>query len=179
METINPIIVGGSGGGGTQPIEVTFSGGDVWPDNIVTAKWNVPIGAYAAYNWGNLASVTLPDGVTSVGTFAFYHCSSLASVTLPDGVTSVGANAFSGCISLASITLPDGVTSIGNFAFSNCGSLASFTCLATTPPTILTNSFSNAKADMAIYVPADSVDAYKAATNWSDRADYIQAIPEG
>ena len=46
-----------------------------------------------------------------------------ASVTIPEGVTSIGRSAFSGCSSLASVTIPESVTSIGEYAFSSCSSL--------------------------------------------------------
>ena len=61
--------------------------------------------------------------------------------------------------------------------FANNSSCASLTIDDEVPPTIAANTITGLKADCAIYVPAASVDAYKAAQYWSDRADYIQAIP--
>jgi hypothetical protein len=37
---------------------------------------------------------------------------------------------------------------------------------------------SGTAADLKIYVPADLVDTYKAASNWSAYADKIMAIPQ-
>jgi hypothetical protein len=91
------------------------------PDGVTSIE------TYAFYDCFSLASITIPDGVTSIETYAFYNCYSLASITIPNTVTSIGINAFYGCSSLASITIPDGVTSIGNTAFYNCSSLASIT----------------------------------------------------
>ena len=48
---------------------------------------------------------------------------------------------------------------------------------AETPPTIANSTITGLKADCIIYVPAASVDAYKAKQYWSARAAYIQAIP--
>ncbi|MBQ7045508.1 MAG: leucine-rich repeat domain-containing protein, partial [Clostridia bacterium] len=68
----------------------------------------------------SLASVTIPDSVTSIGSYAFYCCYSLASVTIPDSVTSIGSSAFGICLSLTSVIIPDSVTSIGFGAFTYC-----------------------------------------------------------
>lgn len=88
---------------------------------------NVNIGAYAFDYCYSLASVTIPDGVTSIENYAFRSCCSLTSVTIPDSVTSIGSYAFGGCYGLASITIPDSVTSIESGAFSSCCVLASIT----------------------------------------------------
>ena len=124
-----------------------------------------------------LASVTIPNSVTSIGDSAFYDCSGLASVTIPNSVTSIGDSAFYGCSSMTSVTIPNSVTSIGDGAFYGCSSMTSITIEATKPPTLSgTGAFSDTN-NCPIYVPTESVDAYKAATNWSNFANRIQAIP--
>jgi len=45
------------------------------------------------------------------------------------------------------------------------------------PPTLGSGALSNVPADCAIYVPSASVAAYQAASGWSARSAYIQAIP--
>ena len=55
--------------------------------------------------------------------YAFYGCTSLASISLPEGVTSIGSYAFSYCTSLTSISLPESITSIEQYAFQNCDNL--------------------------------------------------------
>ena len=124
----------------------------------------------------SLTSITIPDSVTSIGDYAFYKCSGLTSITIPDSVTSIGASVFSGCRSITSVTIPDSVTSIGEYAFNNCKSLTSITVEALTPPNLGDSAFSYTN-DCPIYVPAASVDAYKAASGWRGYASRIKPIP--
>ena len=162
------------------------------------------IGNYAFRDCSSLTSITIPDSVTSIGDRVFYGCSSLTSITIPNSVTSIGSSVFSGCSSLTSITMPNSVTSIGNSVFNDCSNLTSitigdgvksiggyafyycstntelggtYTILATTPPTIQSTTFQNAKINKII-VPKGSLDAYKAATNWSALADKIEEAAE-
>lgn len=68
-------------------------------------------------NKGDITSVVVESGVTSVGMYAFYSCSTMTSVTLPEGLTAIGPYAFSNCSSLTSVTIPSTVTSIADYAF--------------------------------------------------------------
>lgn len=67
------------------------------------------------------------------------------------------------------------ITGIGSTAFNK--ELTSATCLSTTPPTIGDPQvFGGNTQNYPIYVPAESVATYKAATNWSSLETRIQAI---
>ena len=131
-----------------------------------------------AFTWcEDLTNITIPNSVTSIGDYAFNYCSDLTSVTIGNSVTSIGNYAFSSCNSLTSVTIPNSVTSIGRLAIANCLGLTSITIEATTPPTLAnSNAFFNTN-NCIIYVPAESLEAYKTATNWSSLADRIQPIP--
>jgi hypothetical protein len=81
------------------------------------------IPAKAFENLNLLASVTIPDNITSIEEWAFDNCKSLTAIIIPDGVTSIGEGAFDHCKRLASIIIPDSVTSIGKGAFKGCSNL--------------------------------------------------------
>ena len=135
------------------------------------------IGNAAFYNCTGLTSVTIPNSVTTIGDLAFLGCSGLTSITIPNSVTEIGVEAFEGCSGLTSITIPNSVTEIGDYVFYNCSGLTSITIQATTPPTLGgTDAFNGTNANLIIYVPAESVDAYKTATNWSSLVSRIQPI---
>lgn len=130
---------------------------------------------------GDFTSVTIGNNVTSVGDYAFNYCKDLTSVTIGNSVTTIGEWAFNGCSRLTSVTISDSVTEIGYGAFFNCTSLTSVYCKVITPPSLDFSVFeyydedssSSLKIGCPIYVPTESVEAYKAADGWSEYADYI------
>ncbi len=139
------------------------------PDSVTT------IGRSAFYNCDALTSVTIPDSVMTIGDFAFRNCSALTSITIPDSVTKIGMYAFCYCDALTSIIIPNSVTTIGDSAFANCDALKTVYCKPTTPPSLYDYYvFYNNASGRKIYVPTASVDAYKAASSWSEYADAIE-----
>ena len=127
-----------------------------------------------AFDSCKITSVAIPDSVTTIGNYAFQSCTSLTSVNIPDSVTTIGVGAFQSCTSLTSVSIGDSVTTIGNKAFFYCKSLTSVYCKATTPPALGGTSVFDANGSgRKIYVPAESVDAYKSATNWNEYASSI------
>lgn len=154
----------------------------------------------AFYLCSRLTSVGSMANVTSIGYQCFSNCSSLSiNLSLPSlttfpgnggeftssGITGIAdlgslgamkAQSFSACASLTSVDIPDTITSMPQWCFLNCTSLTTATIRATTPPTA-DRAFQGCSALTAIYVPAASVAAYKAANYWSTLASIIQAIP--
>ncbi len=133
------------------------------------------IGERAFYNCTGLTSITIPNSVTNIENHAFFKCSGLASVTIGNSVTTIGDYAFTDCSSLTSVTIPNSVTSIGSDAFFGCRGLTSITCEAVNPPTLGSSVFYGVNKSIPLYVPAQSVNEYKAADQWKEFN--IQAIP--
>jgi len=141
------------------------------PNSVTT------LGEYAfAYDSG-LTSVTIGSGLTSVGAYIFANCSGITNVSITEGLTKLGYAMFNNCKKLSSVVIPSTIEYIGGNAFSYCSGLTSVTCLAENPPE-LGDTAVFYKSTCPIYVPSQSVNAYKSATNWSTYSSRIQAIPE-
>jgi hypothetical protein len=93
-------------------------------------------------------------------------------------VTKITVNMFKTEATLASITLPNSITTIQDEAFYHCENLATIKMEPITPPTIYSNTFSNAEALTTIIVPAESVDEYKNADQWKNYKSKIVASTE-
>ena len=150
------------------------------------------IGHFSFASCSSLTSIEIPNSVTSIGDEVFLGCTGLTSpvynthvfaylptsysgaYTIPDGIESIAGDAFNSCF-LTSVIIPNSVTSIGDEAFAYCTSLASITCEASTLPTLSPNVFSEVPKSIPLYVPAESIEAYKAADQWKDFTN-IQAI---
>ena len=117
-----------------------------------------------------LTNVHFPN-LTMVQSETFYHCQVLTNVDLPK-VKSIGAKAFMFCYSLKSVILrSETVCTLSNTsALQGCYHILG---------TVDTTYNPNGDKDGYIYVPANLVDSYKTATNWSTYASQIRAIDEG
>lgn len=128
----------------------------------------------------NLVTVVLPNSVESIGNYAFYGCSNLTSIVLTDRVVnnpsaSIGNCAFGRCSNLQEFTFPSGLRYIYNSVLVDCTSLNRITILDPTPTELGSTAFDNT-GDCPIYVPAESINLYKTAKNWSAYADRYQPI---
>ena len=96
-------------------------------ETVIIEDGVTSIGNHAFDQCSHITSVTIPNSVRNIGNFAFRDCCWLTSITIPNSVTSIGDWAFYKCWSLTSVTIPNSVTSIGSSAFWDCSSLTSVT----------------------------------------------------
>lgn len=121
-----------------------------------------------------LRNVSLPNSITDIPDSTFNACSSLTNIIIPNSVTRIGSSAFYYC-NLSSINIPSGVTFMGDEVFARNSGMTSVTVNAITPPTLGSKVFDYTN-NCPIYVPCESVEAYKAASDWHSYKSRIQGI---
>jgi len=127
--------------------------------------------------------------VTEIKNEAFFYCD-VPSVVIPNSVERIGYGAFLES-TLASIDIPSSVTSI-DASFQTCFNLSRVTCHATTPPSVRGDDFMcnaydwyNFDSDSCIYstaklfVPNESLEAYRAHEEWGRFSNIVPFIGAG
>lgn len=148
---------------------------------LITATYNVTNNGQnkLLHNNTNIEKMWV-DGVLQpnvITTFIFQTIGEhIVKYKLTDNV-SISSYTFYFLGGLKSIIIPNNVTSIGKSAFIDNNSMQSITVEATTPPTLYDKNVFYNTNNCPIYVPAESVDTYKAASGWSGLASRIVAIP--
>ena len=108
--------------------------------------------------------------------------SGLKTVVIGECVPAIVGECFSDCANLTSVII-EGNTSIDHYSFArNNGHLKSITMYSTTPPPCESTAFTYFNGSyvpmtsITIYVPSQSVNAYKNARGWSKYKYKIQAL---
>ncbi|MBR6339238.1 MAG: leucine-rich repeat domain-containing protein [Alloprevotella sp.] len=113
-----------------------------------------------------LSSVNLPS-IKQIDSHAFYNCTLLKKVILGDELTSLGESVFYNDTTLTSIDLPSSLCTVGGSSFGYCKNIKKVICRAVIPPTCSNNIFPGCDmTDVKMYVPAMSIDKYRAKTGW-------------
>lgn len=123
----------------------------------------------------DVGSVTTVQGIFT----NMYNLGSMDLTNWDFSAMTVTTQMFYGCFMLKEVRLGSTLTVLSVQTFNNAQFIESFVFYSTTPPTMAsTNAFSSISTAAKIYVPDDSVDAYKAASNWSTYASYIYPLSE-
>lgn len=186
----------------TIPNTVTYIGQSAFANCLNLANITIPssvttFNTYSFYNCISLTSVTIPNGVTTIPSSCFFgggfsnisfpisvtrietqafKGSKLTTLSIPDTITFIGNSVFEACSQLTSVVIGTGITNMSNAVFYNCTALQSVVIKATNPPT-QTNAFNNT-GNCPLFVPASSLDTYKAASGWSTYASRIYPIQQ-
>jgi len=122
--------------------------------------------AFSDTGWYN----NQPDGILYLDNWLLGYKGNkpTGDLVISNGTKGIAEYAFYDCSGLVSVTIPSSVTSIGTAAFQNCRGLTSVTSLIMTPFAIHDTSFSGAYYTATLYVPAGTIDAYKATKGWKN-----------
>ena len=145
-----------------------FSGCYNLSGNLILPNSVTRIGNNAFYGRGGLTgNLTIPNSVTTIGNNAFYNCTGFTGdLIIPDSVTTIGQFAFYNCSGFTgNLIIGNSVTTIGYYAFQNCSGLSEIIVLQLTPPSLGSSAIPYA-SNCPIYVPYESLNVYKTATNW-------------
>lgn len=122
------------------------------------------------YNY-SLEEIIFPDDITKVDSYFCGH--GLMRVELNEGLQTIEISAFQNS-NITQVTIPSTVKAIGSYAFQNTYSLTNVWIKPIAPPTLGNTSSFYRHENLKIYVPLESLEAYKKATNWTVFADYME-----
>lgn len=155
-------------------------------------------------NCVELKNIDIPNSLILLGTNAFGNCRSLEYFHFPDDIQVIKPSVLAGCTSIKEIMIPATVQGIDDHAFSNtgienctipefvmylghsvfggCEQLKTVTLYCSEPPYgpndhYTYEIFNDCDALESIFVPAESVDAYKNSDEWRPYRSKIFPIP--
>lgn len=143
------------------------------------------IGENAFYGCENLSTITVSNGNAKYDSRD--NCNALietatntilrgsSSTVIPNSVTTIERNAFRGS-KIAKIVIPASVKNIGQWAFQDCKSLTTVVCKSKSVIDVSGLLPFDPLPNATLYVPAESLEAYKAANEWSKFSN-IQPLP--
>lgn len=149
-----------------------------------------------AFFASNLEEIRIPGGVKDVQRQAFESCFSLEKAYIEDGVETLGFKCFSGCLKLRFIDLPSTLKRFEGYVFYD-SAIRTIVCRAEVPPVAdlldfgwvdegdpciwpdwLTGWDCTTVVPLSkLYVPKESIEAYKTAPGWSRYATLIEILP--
>lgn len=192
----------------TTVIITDFTGNDEPHELVIPAtidgKTVAAIGEEAFYACSNIASLVLPEGLTTIGAYAFANCEVLTTVSFPSTLTTVekgafyscdtlselkldttalktiGDNAFADCIALTDVIFPSTLTTVGDIAFLNCTALESI-ALPEGVSAVGAQAFYNCTAVTSLTLPAslETIGSWAFNPMARDLADEAIVLPAG
>ena len=126
----------------------------------------------------DVTEFVVPEGITHISAHVASKLQNLEKVVITEGVKNIAEQAFSECFGLKEVEIPSTVTYLYR-SFDMCEELISVTIKATEVPPVAYGQVSfGFNPELKIYVPAESVETYKANEAFAMYVDQIFAIPE-
>ena len=145
------------------PLKSVYIGGNI-TYNATADGGNSPFCGNAS-----LEAVKITGNVTEMLENEFNGCTNLNDVIIPNSVKSIGGRCFAGCKGLNAVLLGTGLKSIGDEAFSGCTALKKLVSKTAVPPVCGSQALDDInKWECTLYVPQESLDAYKSAAQWKE-----------
>ena len=116
---------------------------------------------------------TVPSSVKRIYFGCFMDCINLTSINAGENTEFIEGSAFSRCSALTTLTLGPKLKEMGSSATHTCNALRKVYMYPTTPPVYLDkNKFPyNMNSKGTLYVPAGTLDVYKATSPWNSVND--------
>lgn len=123
----------------------------------------------------HLLNLDIPENIESIAENAFANCSTIHEIIFPEKVKTIKSSAFVANLNLEEIEIPATLTQIENNAFEDCWILKTVIVKGYNT-NIGENAFEGCDKINIIYVPADALEQYKSAPNWSKYKDIIKPL---
>ena len=123
----------GTGSGNAVIPDIDYSSTDHWRayagdvTSVVIGDGITTIGLNAFNGFSELKTVSFGKDVQTIDQYAFSYCGAMETITLPASLTKICETAFGYCYELKSINIPDAVTDIEQHAFNECEKLEEVT----------------------------------------------------
>lgn len=130
----------------------------------------------SAFQGTGFVSIDLSN-IQEVGQYSFMNNTKLEAVNL-QSATILRTYCFQACSSMKYADIGDKITMIYGASFRNCTAMQYIICRATSVPVLENKGAFDNTNNCPIYVPDASLDAYKAASNWSSLASRIKPLSE-
>lgn len=142
-----------------------FTGNLVIPNSVVSLEYQ------AFWGTGFDGTLTLSKNLKTVSWNAFCKTKLTGNLIIPEGVTTIESSAFSGASFTGKLVVPASVTEVGNAFVSGCNGLTEIYWYPDEPISLQDYNhatvWSSTNPDKKLYVPAGSVEKYKAQEGWS------------
>ena len=138
--------------------------------------------SYMFYQCSALTSIEIPvpdaNITTTLGSYTFRQCTSLPRVVIPEGWKTLENSFVRQCNSLILLDIPSTCKSIGSNLLASSMTAGSprttIVCRAETPPSF--GGYGSGGEPLEVYVPDQSVQAYRAASGWNAYPNAIKPL---